>query len=139
MIWWRWLRNAILIIFFELCIGRQMGMNMDTTGCCKRSIKLFFSVDDNSQSNSSRHKLYIFISFFFSPLFFLTLPFLFPWLFALISFNFHLHVLLLPSLFFFLSMLLWSIPFFYVEWMCLSLKLSNNKIPRLGLDRLVQT
>ena len=45
---------------------------------------------------------------------FIFLESLFSWLFALISFNFHLHVvLLLPSLFFFLSMFLWSIPLFF--------------------------
>ena len=81
-----------------------------------------FSVEDNHR-NSCRYSplLFIFDCLFFSPLI--------SWLFALISFNFHLHVmLLLPSLSFFLSMFLWSIPFFYVEWMCLSLKLNNNYI-----------
>jgi hypothetical protein len=41
---------------------------------------------------------------FFDPLFSLA--------FRPYFFNFHLHVMLLPSLFFFLSMFLWSIPFF---------------------------
>ena len=83
------------IIFWTTtaCLGnnKRMAIIMNTTGCCKRSIKLFFSVEDNSQSNSNIYKLYIFISFFFSPFF--------SWLLVLISFNFHLHVILLPSYF----------------------------------------
>ncbi|KAL7317162.1 hypothetical protein PS15m_012306 [Mucor circinelloides] len=86
----------------------------------------------NSHSNNSRYNpLFILIVYF--PLIFLDSLFsffsFFSWLLALISFIFHLYVmLLLPSLFFLFFHVSLKHTFFYVEWMCLSLKLNNDYI-----------
>ena len=138
MIWWNWLRKAIIltISFGRLSIdSKRVATIMDTTttGYCKRSIKLLSSVEDNNHSNSCRYSsLFIFDCLFFSPFF--------SWLLALIFFQFSsaCNVITLTTFLSFYVSLKHTF-FFYVEWMCLSLKLNNNMIPRLGLDRLVQT